>query len=428
MRKTNIAIIGAGASGLMAAYQASVFCKQNKKEICVTVFEGNNRAGKKLLATGNGRCNLTNLHVSPEMYHGDRQIDEILKQISVEQVLTEFRKIGILCRQDEVGRVYPYNLQAAAVLKALRQACEENGVLFCYEQKVNSIVQISKGFLLKIEKGEEVLADQCILACGGQASPKHSCDVNGYTLAQKLGHTIIKLSPALSSVLCKAKVLSSIKGLRCKAKVKLLGDGLPLYAESGEVIFADKALSGICIFNISVLVADYIRFGIIQGKKFRQLSIALDLAEDKEQDEIIEYFKHAAMIYPNRPANELLNGFINMKVGEELLKTLGFTAHRYLKDLSQHDFMKIAQAVKGWTFPVVGLPDWDKAQVTAGGVDLKQIDKTTMQSRKVPKLYMTGELLNVHGDCGGYNLHFAWISGILAGQSAAKKQIALGDL
>ncbi|WP_099204528.1 NAD(P)/FAD-dependent oxidoreductase [Scatolibacter rhodanostii] len=425
MNQTHIAIIGAGASGLMAAYKAADTMQKQGEVVSVTVLEGNVRAGKKLLATGNGRCNLTNTQISAINYHGDSKADEIALRLSAEEVMEEFEKMGILCRQDEAGRVYPHNLQAAAVLKALRSACEEKGVKFLYEYNVFSMLHMADGFLLKSENGHEILADICILASGGQASPKHSCGMNGYALAKQMGHTVTKLAPVLTPVLCKEKVISSIKGMRCKANAVLEGDGIPLYYESGEVIFAEKALSGICIFNISVLVADFMRFGLVKGKKYKNLTIVLDLAENIEEHTLKNYLKQSCQSYPNRDVGDLLNGVINMKIGEELLKSLKFNRSRPFSSLTNAEIELIVKTLKAWRFSVSGLGDWEKAQVTAGGVPLSEIQTHTMQSSKMQGFYLTGEVLDVHGDCGGFNLHFAWVSGLLAGKAAAKNIIII---
>ncbi len=423
--KMHIAVVGAGAAGLMAAYQAAETLLKMQQPVHVTVLEGNKRAGKKLLATGNGRCNLTNMHVSSANYHGDKAAAEILSCVSVSDILAEFEKIGILCRTDEAGRVYPYNLQAAAVLKALHLACEEKGVTFVYEFNVFSILHTAAGLVLKSESGEEITADKCVIATGGSASPGHSCGGNGYALAKQAGHSLTPLSPALTPVLCKEKVFSALKGMRCKAKVTLEGDGHSYYEESGEIIFAEKSLSGICIFNLSMYLADYFRFGQIDGKKIQQFSIVLDLAEDKQIDQLTAYFSDLCHAHPNRSLGDLLAGFLNIKVGEELLKSLGFNRSRSFSTLQPAELLKIAQTIKAWRFSVTALPDWDKAQVTAGGIPLAEIQLPAMQSRKMPNLYFAGEILDVHGECGGYNLNFAWATGILAGKAAAKNTIIL---
>lgn len=423
MRRTHIAVVGAGASGLMAARQAAEVLQKRGEPVSVTLLEGNSRAGKKLLATGNGRCNLTNEEASPAHYHGDAELREILSCVSVCQVIRAFEQLGILCRTDEAGRVYPYNLQAAAVLKALRLACEESGVRFQYESNVFSILHTADGFLLKSENGEELLADKCILACGGQASPKHSCGTNGYELARQTGHRLVPLSPALVPVRCKEKALVSLKGMRCKAAVSLETDGDVLYRESGEVIFGEHSLSGICIFNLSVLLADYFRFGKISGQACKRPSIVLDLAEDFEAYELNRYLTKLCRQFPNRMAGDLLSGLLNNQVGEELLRSLQIDRAKPFSALTNEELARIVSVVKAWHFSAERLEGWEKAQVTAGGVSLREIQTNTMESRKVPGLYITGELLNVHGDCGGYNLHFAWISGMLAGRSAAENII-----
>lgn len=420
MYHTKIAIIGAGASGLMAAYKAAAIMKSQGEKVSVTVLEGNPKAGKKLLATGNGRCNLTNKNISPENYHGDKLVKEINSLISAEKVIDEFAKLGVLCRADECGRVYPANLQATAVLKALRLYSEENDVNFIYDFTSTEIKKQVNGYLIKSSDGQTVFAEKCILACGGKASPAHSCIINGYDLAQSLGHTKTKILPALSPVICKEKYISSLKGMRCKAKVNLRCEGKDLFGESGEIIFGDKWLSGICVFNLSIILADFIRCKSGKSVKLNDFTISLDLSEDYTSEQIEKYLNDICKAFPNRSIGDLLIGFLNIKIGEVLLKSLGFNLSKQVSNLNKTDIVLIAKTLKNWMFTVECLPDFSKAQVTAGGIPLDEINTNTCESNKALGLYMCGELLDVHGDCGGYNLHFAWATGMLAGESAAK--------
>lgn len=420
MKHTKIAVIGAGASGLMAAYKAASTIKAQGKKTSIIVLEGNPKAGKKLLATGNGRCNLTNANITAKNYHGDSLAKDIIVEFSHEKIIDEFEKLGILCHTDDCGRVYPANFQAAAVLKGLRLYCEENGIDFIYNFITISIKKEGKDFLIKSQSGEKILAERCIIASGGQASPSHSCIINGYDLAKSLGHKITELSPALSPVICSEKHLSSLKGMRCKAAVKLVCKDKVIFTESGEVIFGDKWISGICIFNLSIILTDYIRDKVYKNTKLSNFTISLDLAEDMNEEEIMCYLKGIGKSFPNRSIGDLLVGLLNMKIGEVLLKSLGFNLAGKISSLKDEGIDLISKTIKKWCFKVKSLPDWSKAQVTAGGVPLNEIDIKTCESKKAKGLYICGEILDVHGDCGGYNLHFAWATGIIAGESSAK--------
>ena len=398
MEQWKIAVIGAGASGLMAAYQAAKALGPGS----VLLLEGNPKPGKKLLATGNGRCNLTNLYIAPQHYHGDVEAAAPLRaRYPAQRVMAAFGGRGLLCRADGEGRVYPNNLQAAAVLQTLWDACREAGVTERWAFPCREIRPEKGGFLLHGPEGRRLFARQCILACGGQASPKHSCPGGGYALAEALGLPVTGLRPSLAPLKSPAKALRSLKGMRCKARAALYCQGEAVYAESGEVLFGDGALSGICIFNLSARLGETAPAG---------LEVSLGLA----------YLKSLRAAHPQRPAGELFAGALNLRVGWELVKSLNIPGDKPLSRLGDRDLARAAGLAKDWRFPVTGPGPWESAQVTAGGVPLGEVNPATLESKKHPGLYVTGELLNIDGDCGGYNLHWAWATGLAAGAAAAQ--------
>ena len=370
MERWEIAIIGAGAAGLMAAQAAAKAQRAQGRPVSVVVLEGNPKPGKKLLATGNGRCNLTNLDAGPAHYHGDVALAApLLEACPPSRVLEEFQAMGLLCRADSEGRVYPRNLQAAACAR-------------------------------------------CVLACGGKASPKHSWEGGGYALAQALGHRVTELRPALTALKSPKKCLRSLKGMRVRAKASLLAAGKPLYQESGEVLFGEGSLSGICVFNLSAHLPEH-----VTGAE-----VSLDLLEDLPYRDALAYVESQAKAHPSRQAWELFAGALNLRVGEELLKELSVPKEACFQDLSRQQLRKAASLAKDWRFLVTGTGGWEGAQVTAGGVPLGEVDTATLESKKCPGLYLAGELLHLHGDCGGYNLHWAWATGLAAGQSAGGRK------
>lgn len=410
MERWEIVVVGAGAAGLMGARAAAIGMKERGKQPSVLLLEGNPKLGKKLLATGNGRCNLTNLGVSLPHYHGDTaQAAPLLEAYPPERVLGEFENMGLLCRADEEGRVYPRNLQAAAVLQALRSSCEEAGVALRCDSGVKSIVTEQGGFRLDTETGE-FWASRCLLACGGKASPKHSWGKGGYALAGQLGHSLTALTPSLTYLKSSKKCLRSLKGMRVRAKASLWVHGEKIYEEGGEVLFGDSSLSGICLFNLSA----HLRGKIPQGTE-----ISLDLLEDMSYREALDYVERQSKRHGEYPAWELFAGVLNLRVGEELMKELGIPREMVFRELSRQQLRKAAGLCKDWRFPIIGTGEWENAQVTAGGIPLAEVDALTMESKKRPGLYLAGEMLNIDGDCGGYNLHWAWATGFAAGQSAA---------
>lgn len=403
--------MGAGASGLMAAEKAARCLREQGKSGTVILLEGNPRPGKKLLATGNGRCNLTNLHISPEHYHGDVAAAEaVLTLWPAGQIMEEFGSLGLICTSDGEGRVYPNGLQAAAVLQALWSACEEAGVETAWGFEVSSITPEAGGFSLHSKNGEALFAEKCIMACGGMASPRHSCGEKGYGLVRSLGHTVTELSPVLTPLKTSSKLCRSLKGNRCKAKASLYRNGEKLGEEQGEVLFGDGQLSGICIFNLSSRL----------GKESENAEIRLDLLSRFSVQGITSYLKQLRKNRPALPAGELFSGALNLRIGQELVKSLGFSREMPIGELSAQQLKCAAEAAKELRFPIIGCGPWESAQVTAGGVPLSEIELPFMESKKRLGLYLTGELLNLHGDCGGYNLHWAWATGMAAGRSAAE--------
>lgn len=403
MERYKLAIVGAGAAGLMAACQAGRILGPG----AVALLEGNPKPGKKLLATGNGRCNLTNLHITPARYHGDVLLAKpLLGAFPPSRVLEAFSRLGLHTRADGEGRVYPYSLQGAAVLQALWGGCGEAGGSLFPGFPVTGIAPRQGGFLLESAAGGALWAEKCLLACGGAASPKHSCQGGGYALAEQAGHSLTPLRPGLTPLACPKKLTAPLKGMRCRARAALWRKGREVRAESGEVIFGEGSLSGICIFNLSL------RLPCGQGE------VVLDLLEDMDEKALWAYFQNLQSQRPCLPAREIFSGLVNLRIGGYLAKSLGFTGERKLSALSSGDLRRAVKAVKEWRLPVSPWEGWDSAQITAGGVLLSEVDMNTMESRIQPGLYLAGELLNLHGDCGGYNLHWAWATGIAAGLGA----------
>ncbi len=435
MERVELAVIGAGASGLMAARRASLAMNRRGKAGGVVLLEGNPKAGKKLLATGNGRCNLTNMGISPEKYHGDSLAARVLEKYPARRILEEFAEMGLLCAADGEGRVYPRGGQSASVLDALRGGTFQP----LYGQKVVSVSHCDGGFLLETADGNKLWAQKCVLACGGAASPAHSMG-GGYELARQLGHTVTELSPSLVPIKTSSKVCGALKGMRVKARAALYKDGRPVYAESGEVIFGAGQLSGICIFNLSARLRE---------TGLQNVEIGLDLLEDMEEPAVFKYLAKLRETRPDRGASELFFGLFNFRVGQELLVDCGISKAKSMADmtggelrraqvqlrehhrlpadgdkrvseLTDRDLEQAAKAAKDWRFPVTGAGPWEDAQITAGGVPLREVEPDTMESKKCPGLYLAGELLDVDGDCGGYNLHWAWATGLLAGDAAGR--------
>ncbi len=409
MERYAVTVVGAGASGLMAANRAALALGQNGGG--VLLLEGNPKSGRKLLATGNGRCNLTNLNISPARYHGDPLGAEVLERFPPDRVLEEFRHRGLLCRADEAGRVYPNGNQAAAVLQCLRGSGKALSIGELCEFEVVSIRRTEGGFLLADRDGKALWTKKCVLACGGKASPKHSRG-SGYDLAKSLGHTVTELTPSLVPLKTPGKVCTSLKGMRARAKASLYRMGKKVCTESGEVIFGEGQLSGICIFNLSARLRE---------TGLKELEVGLDLLENMDLPAVMTYLEQLRKDCPHRLVRELFSGALQLRVGQEVVKAAGLPLEKLLSSIAPGELERAAKLVKDWRFPITGPGSWESAQITAGGVPLREINLRTMESKLCPGLYLAGEMLDVDGDCGGYNLHWAWATGMIAGDSAGKK-------
>ena len=418
--KVKIAIVGGGASGLMAACAAAHILKEPG---AVTVLEGSEKPGRKLLATGNGRCNLTNTrHMTAESFFGDaEQIPPLLSAYPPERIRSLFREMGLLTVSDSEGRVYPQTMQAASVLAVLVRTAERYGAEIRCGAKVVSVEKVRDGFRLTLENGDTVDAAQCILALGGAASPRLSCGVDGYALAKTLGHSVTDLLPALTGLLCETsrKVLRPLAGVRCAAGTALKIDGKTIAEspaeEKSEVIFSETGIAGISVFDLSVFAAEALAH-------HKSAALSLDLWRDASYNDVVRYLQEIRDAYPASPCGELLLGVLHRNLSWALARAAGSDPAAAAKSLSDHQIKRLASLVKNWEFPVTGVRGWDNAQITAGGVPLAELDTLTFASKKTKGLYLTGELINIHGRCGGYNLHFAWATGHAAGTAAANAQ------
>lgn len=394
MERRDLVIAGAGAAGLLC-------CAMLPPGREVLLLEGRDKPGKKLLTTGNGRCNLSNRDIRPVRYHGDTALAApVLERWPAQKVLSVFRELGLLTREESEGRLYPASLQAAAVLRCLWSACERRGVEFSFGSGLTDVEKTKDGFLLRLESGREISCRQLVLACGGRSAIGQRPGGDGYALAKKLGHSVTPLRPSLVPLRSSSPLCRSLKGQRVRCSAALLLDGKELSRERGELIFGDGQLSGICVLNLS---AHY------DGGPGRW-ELSLDLLEDMNQEELAAYL--AARRKAEEREEELLAGAVNLRVGQALLKSLGEKA----------PCEAIASKAKDWRFPVIGTAGWASAQVTAGGVPLSQVDAGSMQSKQCAGLYLLGELLNLDGDCGGFNLHWAWATALSCAESLSENK------
>ena len=393
---TDVIVIGGGASGMIAALTAA----ENGRS--VVLLERQSRVGRKLLATGNGRCNLTNYHVSPDHYHGEDSsfCAHALRAFDTGTTLQYFASLGLLTVSEDSGRVYPMSNMAGSVLDVLRYALERPGIQICTGQAVTAVKHAAEGFTVRTET-EVFAARKVILAAGGAAGSKVGGVMDGYRLAKMLGHHRTVLYPSLVQLRTDPTYPRALKGVKAECSIAILRGGERVAENRGEVLFTEYGVSGPAIFDISRTVST-------GGEG---LVCALDFFPDWE---VLAWLRLRREAMGAHEASTLLVGSCHTRLGQMLCKAAGFTSQR-AADLTDGDLERIARQVKRFALPITGTCGFDQAQVTAGGLRTEEFDPETLESRVVPGLYACGEVLDVDGDCGGFNLQWAWSSGHLAG-------------
>ncbi len=403
--KTDIAIIGGGAAGLAAAVFAARAARERALALRVTVLEKAPRVGRKLLATGNGTCNITNLHAVPARYHGADAafVLPALSAFSPADAMDFFRSIGVVCRAREDGRVYPLCEQAAAVLDCLRAECAAWGVEIRCDEAVEAITRQKGGFLLKTAAGT-VDAGQVLVTAGGAASPSLGGGTDGYALLAALGHDKTPLFPAITQMKAESDFLRAVKGLRADVSLTLLHNGQVAAASAGELLFTEYGLSGPAALAVSRTAGDWER------RRTGTLTAVVDLLPEWSESEVAAEIARRGNL-PGRTMEDLLTGLLHKRIGQTVLRAAGvLPLSRAADTLTEKEVQAAAHTVKNWEFPVTGTKGLAAAQVTAGGIATAGFDPQTMQSRRVPGLFAAGEVLDIDGDCGGFNLQWAWSS------------------
>lgn len=395
-------IIGAGASGLICAVAA----KELHPELRVAIIEKNDRVGKKLLATGNGRCNLTNTDIDSKHYVGSfRPQTEKLFAHRDSAFLTEyFSKLGLLTVADAEGRVYSYSKQASSVLDALRFGCERLGVeMFCGET-ICSLKKKGEGFSIRT-KEHDFFCGKLVLACGSKAAPKLGGSAAGADYLKNLGHSVIPFSPALCPLSVRSDLIRSLKGLRAGGAVSLIRGSQTICTERGEIQFTEGALSGICVFDLSLYAK--------QGDR-----IAANFFPDISDKELYSILNRNKSLFSSLPSDNLMTGLLQKRLAQAILKSAGLRDFsKKCSELTKNELTRIAKQCKSMEFEVSGKAGFEQAQCALGGVIGSEIDETTMMSKRVKNLFVCGEAIDLCGECGGFNLHFAFVSGITAGEN-----------
>ncbi len=405
----SVVIIGAGASGLTAAICAARLGAK------VTILEEQDRPGKKLLVTGNGRCNLSNTFGNMEQSYygtGKKIAISLIHEFGCEQTVDFFQSLGLLT-QEKNGYLYPYTMQASSVLDVLLAETRRLQINLKCSQKILRITDCATedGTSYEIETPTWTYSgDTLILACGSMAAPSTGATGDGYLLAQMCGHSIIPPCPALVPLTCDFSYLNRLSGVRCRARVTLFCDKEELATDTGELQWTNYGVSGIVVLSIS-------RFVSVQRNSHRQFTLKLDFFPDYCEEELFSILSRRSGELLTEPISVLLRGFLHEKLNKVILETAGIRVTS-CSELSEADLLSICNVLKNFSIPVSGTRSFDQAQVCAGGVDCNEVT-SNLESRLHKGLYFSGEILDVDGPCGGYNLQWAFTSGYCAGSSAA---------
>lgn len=408
LEQKHIIIIGAGAAGLMAAISAA-------REGCrVTVLERTARAGRKIEMTGNGKCNYTNEYQNMNCYHSpDREyVEHILNCFTYEQTLAFFKELGIVPRCKN-GYYYPYSGQAQAVSYALRTEAERLHVKLACNIQIHRI-ESSKGRFLVHTDGYVYEADAVILAAGSKAAPATGSDGSGYILAGKLGHHIRKPLPALVQLLSRDRKIALLAGVRCEASAKLFIDDTLCGAEQGELQFVKNGLSGIPVFQLSGQAVRALEEG-------HRAELRINFLTRTGWEDILKELEIRKAQFADASVHTFLNGLIHERVQKAVLEQTGCKGGVLLRNLDKQQWQALVDALCSMRFLIHDSNGFEQAQVCTGGVSFSQLKKWTLESSIHPQLYFAGEILDVDGICGGYNLQWAWASGYVAGKQAVRR-------
>lgn len=402
-----ILIVGGGAAGMMAAIVAS----RNGGD--VILLERNDRVGKKLLATGNGRCNYTNLNINIENYHGlnPHFANDALSQFNGDSTMEFFEGLGITPASEDNGKVFPLSFQSSSMLDVLRMEMNHLGVEIITNAYVVDIKKKGR-FHLNLKDGRTFEGDKVILANGGMAMPVSGSDGNGYNLAKKFGHKIVNTFPALVQLKLDGNIFKQVNGVKFVGLASLFYKDKLLIQDTGDILFTEYGVSGPPILQISRKAIEYLN-------NSAKIDLEISIIHTKSFEELFSYLIKRFEIMPWKTVEEGLIGLINKRLIIPILKELKIDKNKYVSKLSKKEIESLSNILISWKFEVIGHQSWKNAQTTAGGVNTDDIYSSTMESRLVKGLYIVGELLDIDGDCGGYNLQWAWSSGYVAGLNAA---------
>ena len=402
-----VLVVGGGAAGMMAA----IVAKRNGAE--VVVLERNNRVGKKILATGNGRCNYTNVNLNIDNFHGKNPKFAYgsISKFSVEDTMNFFEKLGITPAIEDQGKVFPLSFQSSSILDVLRFELEDLGIEVLTDSFVSDIRK-EDNFILTLNNGKKIYGDKVILATGGNAAPNTGSDGYGYKLANSLGHTIIDVFPGLVQLKLEGDIFKQVDGVKVLGKASLYRDGELIKEDTGDILFTNYGISGPPILQLSRTALEYLNSG-------DKVELGVSIIHTKTPEELYDYLKYRFSFMPKKTIEIGLIGFINKRLILPILKTINIDKDKQIAHLSNEEIRLMSNILTEWRFNIIGSKSFKDAQVTAGGINTDEINPATMESKLVEGLFFAGEIVDIDGDCGGFNLQWAWSSGYISGKNSS---------
>lgn len=379
----------------------------------VCILEHNDKLGKKILATGNGRCNFTNRLQKPSCYRSSQKEFpwKVICQFPAEQTISFFEELGI-CVKDRGGYLYPGSDQASSVMEVLQLEVERLAIQVEYGIQIHSIQKRKEQFEIRTN-AKAFCADALILATGSRASSTTGSDGSGYAYAKAFGHTLTPVLPALVALHAKEKFFTSLAGVRIHGNVQIFVDGEKCAEDTGEIQLTKYGISGIPVFQVSRYASE----GIYRKK---EVTAILDVSPDLTEPMLEKVLKTRIQRHPERNVTVFFTGMYPQKFAQTILKLSKIDKKKHCGELSEREITILCRLLKSLRITITGTNDFDQAQICAGGIRTGEISEETMESRYVPGLFFAGELLDVDGICGGYNLQWAWSSGFVAGKCAAQ--------
>lgn len=407
MKTRNVIIIGGGASGLMAAISAARYGAK------VTIIEQKDRLGKKILSTGNGKCNLTNEYMQLDCFRGDdiSIVSHVLEQFGFQETCNFFEELGVILKKRQ-GYIYPISEQASTIVDVLCMELEKLSIKVLLEERVLTVARGKKGYSVITNKGN-YFGDAVILSAGGKASPVLGSDGSGYSLAKAFGHTISPVVPALVQLQGKGTFFKTIAGVRTNAKVSLYVDGELAGADTGELQLTNYGISGIPVFQVSRYAAKALH----QKKTVRA---EINFMPSLSEEELAYYLEERKYLQNHKTMGEFFIGMFHQKLIDMFLKIAKISPKSTINDVTERQWQILLKLFQNFFVEIEGTNSFEQAQICAGGVRTTEINADTLESLLEKDFYLTGELLDIDGICGGYNLQWAWATGFIAGKNAAK--------